>query len=143
LVRLDISSQVLPDATTQVKKARILVVDDDPEVTESLGLVLEDSGLYHVTKYTDPLLALSNLKPGNYDLVILDIKMPNIDSFELYDKMKMIDSKLKVCFIGTYDNEESHQALRNQFPLLEPECFMPKEVRINDLIRRINARLEK
>jgi PleD family two-component response regulator len=49
-VRLDISSQVLPDATTRGKKARILVVDDDPEVTDLLSLVLEDSGLYHVTK---------------------------------------------------------------------------------------------
>ena len=56
--------------------------------------------------------------------------------------MKKIDGNLKVCFIGTYENEESHQALRDQFPLLEPECFVPKEARINDLIRRINAQLK-
>jgi PleD family two-component response regulator len=113
------------------------------EIIESFGLALADSGLYHVDKYTDPLLALSNLKPSSYDLVLLDTKMPNIDSFELYAKMKKIDSNLKVCFIGTYDNDESHQALRAQFPSLEPECFMSKEVGINDLIRTINAELEK
>jgi CheY-like chemotaxis protein len=106
-------------------------------------LVLEDSGLYQVAKCTDPLLALSNIKPDAFDLVLIDIKMPNIDSFELYDKMKKIDGNLKVCFIGTYDNEESHKALRDQFPSLEPECFMSKEVAIKDLIRRINAQLEK
>jgi hypothetical protein len=40
------------------------------------------------------------------------------------------------------DNEESHQALRDQFPSLEPECFMSKEVGIKDLIRRLNAQLD-
>ena len=106
-------------------------------------MALADSGLYHVDKYADPLLALSNLKPSNYDLVLLDTEMPNVDSFELYAKMKKIDSNLKVCFIGTYDNDESLQALRAQFPSLEPECFMSKEVSISDLLRIINAELGK
>ncbi len=134
------SSQELPYGA---KKVRILVVDDDPEVTESFRLALEDSGLYQVANYTDPLLALSNFKPDTFDLVLIDIKMPNIDSFELYDKMKKIDGNLKVCFLGMYDNEESHKALRDKFPSLEPECFISKEVSINDLIRRINAQLGK
>jgi DNA-binding response OmpR family regulator len=106
-------------------------------------LVLEDSGLFQVKKYTDPQQALSNFKPGDYDLVLLDIKMPNIDSFEMYDKMKRIDSNLKVCFIGTCDNEEGYQALRNSIPSLETECFISKPIIIKDLIRRINIQLEK
>lgn len=65
------------------------------------------------------------------------------DSFELYEKMKKIDDNLKVCFIGMYDNEESQKALRDKLPSLEPECFISKEVSINDMIRRINAQLEK
>lgn len=117
-------------------------MDDDPEITESFGLVLEDSGLYQVARHTDPNVVLSDLKPGDYDLVILDIKMPDVDSFELYDKMKRIDSNLKVCFIGTYDNEESYKALRNEFSSLEADCFMSKEVAIKDLIKRINTQLE-
>ena len=78
-------------------------MDDDPEITESFGLVLEDSGLYQVVKHTDPNLVPSELKPDDYDLILLDIKMLNVDSWELHDKMKRIDSNLKVCFIGTYD----------------------------------------
>jgi two-component system catabolic regulation response regulator CreB/two-component system response regulator ChvI len=89
------------------------------------------------------LLALSNFKPDAFDLVLMDIKMPNINSFGLYDKMKKMDGNLKVCFIGTYDNEESHKVLRDRFPSLEPECLMSKEIGINDLIRRINAQLGK
>ncbi|HEU4443603.1 MAG TPA: response regulator [Nitrososphaeraceae archaeon] len=134
----------MPDTTTGEKKtkAKILVVDDDPEITESFGLVLKDSGLYQFVKHTDPNVVLSDLKPGDYDLVLLDIKMPDVDSFELHDKIKRINSNLKVCFIGTYDNEESYKALRNEFPLLEADCFMSKEVTIKDLIRRINTQLE-
>ena len=115
-----------------------MIVDDDPEITESFGLVLEDSGLFHVEKYTEPVQALSNFKPDSHDLVLLDVQLPNVDSFELYDKMKKIDSKLKVCFLVIYDNEESYQALRKKFRSLDAECFMSKEVMIKDLIGRIN-----
>ena len=55
----------------------------------------------------------------------------------MYYKMKKIDNNLKEYFIGTYDNEESYQALKNEFPSLETECFMSKPVRTEDLIRRI------
>ena len=112
-------------------------------MTDSFGLVLEDSGLYHVAKCTDPLLALSNFKPDAFDLVLIDIKMPNIDGFELYDKMKKIDRNLKVCFIGMYDNEESCKVIKDKFPSLEPECFISKKASINELIGRINAHLGK
>jgi PleD family two-component response regulator len=124
--------------STTNKKARILIVDDDPEIIESFGLVLEDSGLFHVEKYTEPVQALSNFKPDSHDLVLLDVNLPDVDSFELYDKMKKIDSKLKVCFLVIYDNEESYQALRKEFRSLDEDCFMPKEVMIKDLIGRIN-----
>ncbi len=136
------SSWSSPSITTKGKKGRILIVDDNPEVTESFGLVLEDSGLFQVAKYSAPRLALSNFRPDQYDLVILDVKMPNVDSFELYDEMKRIDSKLKVCFIGIYDNEETYQTLRGLFPSLEIECFMLKSVSIQGLIERVNMQLE-
>lgn len=97
--------------------------------------------MFRVEKYTDPEVALSNFKPGAFDLALLDIKSPNMDSFELYDKMKRADKKLKVCFLGTYDNEESYQALRNEFPSLEAECFMSKPIKVNDLIRRVQRTL--
>jgi DNA-binding NtrC family response regulator len=127
---------------TKGKKNRVLIVADDPEVTESFGLVLEDSGLFQVATFSDPMLALSNFRPDLYDVVLLDVKMPNVDSFELYDKMKKIDSKLKVYFMGIYDNEETYQALRDQFPSLEEECFMSKSVGIQDLIERVKKQFE-
>jgi DNA-binding response OmpR family regulator len=52
-----------------------------------------------VDSYTDPTVALSNFKSGLYDLLLLDIKMPEIDGFDLHQKMKKIDSNVKTCFL--------------------------------------------
>lgn len=59
-----------------MKKGRLLIVDDEPDITDSFGLALEDTGLFDVEAYNDPAEALSNFKPNSYDLVILDIRKP-------------------------------------------------------------------
>jgi DNA-binding response OmpR family regulator len=51
---------------------KILIVDDEPDITESFGLALEDSG-FEVDKYNDPAIALASFKPNVYNLLILDI----------------------------------------------------------------------
>ena len=70
------------------KKKRILIVDDEVDITNSFSLALEDSGLFEVDSYNDPLVALSNYRPNSYDLLLLEIKMPNMNGFELSDKIK-------------------------------------------------------
>jgi len=49
-----------------------------------------------VDTFNEPKEALSNFKPNYYDLIILDIKMPNMDGFELYREMKEKDPNIKV-----------------------------------------------
>jgi two-component system response regulator ChvI len=120
-------------------KRRILVVDDEPDVTFTLKKGLENSGLFEVNTFNDPELALLNFKPGFYDFLLIDIRMPNMNGYDLYDKMKNIDNKVKACFISAY--EINYRALREQFPLIEIECYA-KPIEIDDLIRRINAELE-
>jgi CheY-like chemotaxis protein len=56
-------------------KKRILVVDDEADIALSFCLALEDSGLFVVDAYNDPLLALSNYRPKSYDLLFLNIKV--------------------------------------------------------------------
>lgn len=60
--------------------------------------VLENNG-FVVESYTNPTLALSNFKPGLYDLLLLDIKMPEINGFDLHQKMREIDSNVRICFL--------------------------------------------
>ena len=64
----------------------------------ALKLVLEDNG-FKVDTFTDPLLALENFKAGMYVLLILDINMPKMNGQELYNEIKKIDNKARVCFL--------------------------------------------
>ena len=120
------------------RKKRILVVDDEPDLTYTLKLGLEETGSFEVDAFNDPELALSAFKPGNYDFLLIDIRMPKMSGYDLYDKIRAVDSKVKSCFITAY--EINYQALREQFPLLKMECYA-KPLEIDDLVRKINEEL--
>ena len=77
------------------RKKRILVVDDVPDITYILKIGLEDTGLFKVDTFNDPELALSVFKPGNYDFLLIDIRMPKMNGYEFYDKIRAIDSKVR------------------------------------------------
>jgi CheY-like chemotaxis protein len=126
--------------TGQNGKRRILAVDDDPDITLTVKMGLEASGLFKVQTFNDPELALSSFKPGLYDLALLDFRMPKMYGHELYDEIKKIDGKIKVCFMtATYMN---YEALRDAFPTIEIECYIQKPVETKDLVKKINAELE-
>ena len=79
------------------KKKRILLVDDEIDVNYTFETVLEENG-FMVDSFDNPVLALNNFKAGLYDLVLLDIKMPAMDGFKLYEEMKKIDNNLRSAF---------------------------------------------
>lgn len=121
-------------------KKRILVVDDEPDITFTLKEGLEKSGLFDVETFTDPSSALSNFKSGYYDFLLIDIRMPKIDGYELYDKIRAIDAKVKACFISAYN--VNYRALREQFPTIKMECYA-KPLEIDELIRKITDELDQ
>jgi DNA-binding response OmpR family regulator len=82
----------------QLLMKRILVVDDELDSNLTLKLVLEDNG-FKVDAFTDPLLALENFKAGLYVMLILDTNMPKMSGSELYNEIKKIDNKARVCFL--------------------------------------------
>src|SRR5690349_20235653 len=84
--------------TASNSQSRIMIVDDEQEIARLFGISLERSG-FIIDVFTDPTAALSNYKTGLYDLLLLDIRMPGMNGFELYQKIKNIDNKVKVCFI--------------------------------------------
>ena len=126
--------------TKDLTKRRILAVDDNPDITLMVKTGLEANGLVQVDTFNDPELALSSFSPDVYDLALLDLRMPKMYGHQLYDEIKKIDGRLKVCFMtATYQN---YEALRAAFPTIEIECYIQKPVEIKDLVRRINAELQ-
>src|SRR5215813_13482950 len=80
------------------RNKRILIVDDEPDITFTFMTILEENGYKEVDVYNEPLLALHDFKSGVYSLLITDIAMPRMDGFELYKQIKKIDTRIKVVF---------------------------------------------
>jgi CheY-like chemotaxis protein len=119
-------------------KRKILLVDDEPDVTITLKKGLENSGMFDVDAFNDPLEVLSNFKGDYYDFLLIDVRMPHMSGYDLYDNIRKIDSKVKSYFITAF--EINYKALREQFPALEMECYT-KPLEINELISKINEEL--
>ena len=111
-----------------------MIVDDDKDTVLVLKMHLENSGC-SVDTYTSPLKALSEFIPGKHDLILLDVKMPNMNGFQLYQSLRKIDNNFRVCFITAF--ETYYQALREFFPKLDVSCFIKKPVSRNKLLERI------
>jgi CheY-like chemotaxis protein len=119
------------------KNKRIMLVDDESDVTYTLETVLEDNG-FQVESYTDPTLALSNFRPGLYDLLLLDIKMPEMSGFDVYQKMKEIDSNIKVCFLTASELFYKEYRKLDANTRINREHFVQKPVRAEELMRKLN-----
>jgi DNA-binding response OmpR family regulator len=119
-----------------MENKKILVVDDEPDLTFLCKMVLEDEG-FTVDAYTDSLLAFSDYRPNNYDLLILDIKMPNMDGFELHRKVKELDNDVKVCFLTA--SEMYYETFREkEHPTLRKDLFIHKPIENEELVKKIN-----
>jgi DNA-binding response OmpR family regulator len=119
------------------KNSKILLVDDEPDITYCVETVLQNIG-FVVDSYTDPTLALYNFKPGLYDLLLLDIKMPKMSGFDLYQKMREIDSNVRVCFLTASELFYEKYRRLDAYPSLDKENFIQKPCRSEELIRKLN-----
>jgi two-component system catabolic regulation response regulator CreB/two-component system response regulator ChvI len=118
-----------------------MIVDDEEDITSILKKGLEKYG-FVVTTFNEPLIALSSFKGGDYDMLLLDIKMPNMDGFELYQKLQGIDSKVKICFMTAF--EVYYDALKELFPdSYSNICFVKKPFSVNEFAERISEEMAK
>jgi two-component system catabolic regulation response regulator CreB/two-component system response regulator ChvI len=119
------------------KKKKVLIVDDEPDVNMVLKMVLHRNG-FSADSYDDPILALKNFKAGSYDLLLLDIKMPEMDGFHLYKEMKRIDSKIKVCFL-TASEMYDERFREEEWCAIDKDLFVRKPIENEELIKKINT----
>ena len=152
-----ISKKHLPQLDTQTKERKkdtysnkILIVDDDPDITLTLKVALEQQDDGDNTSnnnkklevYTSnyPLLALSQFKSGFYDLLLVDINMPDMNGFELSTEILKIDVNVKICFMSA--GEVNDKAVRELYPSISIGCFIKKPISIEELVNRVRAELE-
>ena len=120
------------------KKKRILLVDDEYDIALAFKISLENNG-FTVDTFNDPEEALSNFKAGLFDLLLIDVKMPKMNGFELYREIEKIDNKAKVCFITAF--EVYYKSLRELFPTMRIDCYIKKPITTDDLVQRIKSEL--
>jgi CheY-like chemotaxis protein len=119
---------------------KILLVDDELDITYTIKNLLEENG-FKVDEFNDPILALNNYKVNFYDLVILDIKMPKMDGFELYIKIIEKDPKAKICFltaVTTY-NEDFRKTREALGKTINEDYFIQKPIKSQDLVKKLTS----
>jgi CheY-like chemotaxis protein len=126
---------------------RILIVDDDPDLTLTFKVGLEEYHYYHDDKrrfeiysYNNPLVAVREFKPNFYDLLLTDINMPYMNGFELCEKILELDVNVRVCFVSS--TEVNIEALREVYPKARSiGCFIKKPVTVEYLAKKLEAEL--
>ena len=113
------------------------MVDDEQDVAYTIKMVLQNNG-FVVDSYTDPTLALTNFKPGLYDLLLLDIKMPKINGLDLHGKMKEIDGNVKTCFLTASELFYEEYRRLDEYPTIDKTYFIQKPCRSEELIHKLN-----
>jgi DNA-binding response OmpR family regulator len=114
---------------------RILIVDDEVDITDSLKAGLTSQG-FSVDAYNDPMAALAHFKSKQYDFVILDIRMPKMSGFDLYREMVKLDWKTNYCFFTAFDIHRSE--FEKVFPDVNVRAFLKKPLSPSQMVERLN-----
>ena len=91
---------------------KVLVVDDDPSICKTVGLLLEDHG-YAPCTYTDPEAALQAANNESYQIGVIDLRMPAMDGSEVVEQLKKIDDRTSCIVMTAYpDLDSATEAMR-------------------------------
>jgi DNA-binding response OmpR family regulator len=115
------------------------MVDDEPDITFALKAALEDSGFFEVDTFNDVKSALSMFKPVVYDLALLDIRMPEMDGFQLCRKLRDMDSNLKICFLTAADLAHYQKIDSDIINDLGTDCFVAKPIDNKEIVNRLRT----
>lgn len=108
--------------------SKIMIIDNEEGLCRMMAAVLQDEG-YAVRTFTDPLDAVEQFRPGTWDLVVSDIKMPGIDGLEVLQQIKAAEPAIPVIMITAFATVEmSIQALRQGAYDMLTKPFEPDEL---------------
>ena len=117
---------------------KILVVDDEQDIVFTLKTILTEAG-FSVDAFTNPSVAFKMFRPEKYELIILDIRMPGLNGFELYTKLLELDGSIKVLFLTAVNEFSMYAKFRsNVSPLLGKRYYLQKPVDLTKLLQRVD-----
>lgn len=109
-----------------------MVIDDELDICITLKLVLEQNG-FLVNYYSNPIIGLDELKSNFFNLIILDIQMPEINGMQLYREIRKRNIKTKICFLT---GSQSIFDIAHKFTAVY--TFITKPVENKELIKIVN-----
>ncbi len=112
-------------------------MDDELDICLVLKIVLEKTG-FLVDYFYNPVRAIDEFKSNFYDLIILDVQMPNINGLQLYREIKKRDEKVKICFLTA---SESIFDIADKFSPVY--TFIKKAIGNEELVTAVNDLLNK
>jgi two-component system, OmpR family, response regulator MprA len=124
--------------TADGRGARVLVVDDDPDVRDAVETALELEG-HRVTTAQDGLAALRRLGQTEFDAMVLDVLMPNLDGFEVCRRLRTSGNRTPVLILTARDSEED--TIRGLD--LGADDYLVKPFALGELLARVRALLRR
>lgn len=126
---------------------KILVVDDDPDVLEAIGIALEANG-YEVVTARDGIEGLDKLRDEKPDMMILDLLMPKMDGFEvckeLKDPRRAKYANIPIIILSSVREEASRRRYELETGLqLDVDDYVEKPIEYNILLERVKKILNK
>jgi CheY-like chemotaxis protein len=125
-------------ANTGKAAKKLLLVDDEPDVIAVMKIGLERAG-YKIDAFTEPKLALEKFKPGYYDGIVVDVRMPSMTGFEFARRIWAADGDVHVCFLSSFEVHEAEA--RKVLPKLKTSCFIKKPLTPSMLAHHIEVHL--
>ena len=119
------------------RKTRILVVDDEPQILDMLKCTLEDEG-YDVDVAADGKSALVLLPEHKPDLVLLDIRMPDLDGYEVLEFIREKSEVPVIMLTGAVDPISVYQSIN-----LGADDYVRKPFYTRELLARIKNKLKR
>jgi two-component system, cell cycle response regulator CpdR len=130
------SNEEEEDGDNDKPLAKVLVVDDDPDIVQVLQIGLQKNG-FLVNAFTNPEEALQSFKSNanDYCLMLSDIRMPGLSGIQLARKVKEINPKVKVVLMTAFEIKDNE--FSKLFPSMHVDGFVQKPIRIKDVTNKI------
>jgi DNA-binding response OmpR family regulator len=112
------------------------LVDDEVDITSSLKMGLERHG-FQVDAFNDPKKALAEFKANHYDMIFLDIRMPQMNGFELYRALRASDQNVQIAFLTAFDVYQNE--FHKMFPDMKVDRLLRKPISIKELVAYVKS----